>query len=228
MLRALIFCLFFLTSVLFSQEDPFAFYEYADENPEKASTTKSSLTTPVSGDLKVVFIEYSFPDYPRDVAKYTDKFNAAGHYMKNLGTYPDGSSIYDDIHNNGPIIAAELQKDAVTHFFETMSHGNIDVTFDIPRNPRQTTGMWYTAHDSSYYKPANKYAQRSILDSVYHFFPSLINNANYIYFYEPHLSQAHTWVGALYLSNGTQIYHGALAESPGNIFWEQTMMLISH
>ncbi|MEJ2053110.1 MAG: hypothetical protein P8X42_04235, partial [Calditrichaceae bacterium] len=168
----------------------------------------------------------SFPDMPRTIAKYTDRFNEAGRHYKLLGTYPDGSFIYDDVHKNGPIVAAKLLGDAVKHFFETMSHGNIDVNFAIPRNPGNKDGMWYTHQNASHY-PNSRKSLSSVMDSVYQYFPNLINNANYIYSYGPDVSGNRTDIISIRLSDGTKVYHGAWGEG-STTFWPQTMWTITH
>lgn len=127
------------------------------------------LSSPLSGDLNIVFIEFTFPDHG-DVIEY---YTSSTEYTF-PGVYPDGSSIADDLATNGPIEKAQLLGEATEHYFETMSHNNLNVTVAIPRNPNRTDSMWYTDDDYS----TNTSRLEQVVRKVYDEFPSMITNAS--------------------------------------------------
>ncbi|GEM_PF-6845717 len=62
-----------------------SFAQFMPDLPEQTigdETVSNIRSTPLSGNLKVVFIEYSFPDYPVSIAKYTNRDNPSGHYYR--------------------------------------------------------------------------------------------------------------------------------------------------
>lgn len=186
------------------------------------SNLTMQLSSPLSGNLNVVFIEFTFPDHADQIEHYvsTSEYTFPG-------VYPDGSSIADDIANNGPIEKADLLGEATIHFFETMSHNNINVTFNYPRNPNRTDGMWYTVDNYS----TAKSRLDQVLRSVYDEFPTIIDNATYLVFHSlAYKREGFPWVPTevddFELTNGTVIFDGPYAY--GNFGNQHRPAVITH
>ncbi|PIQ09333.1 MAG: hypothetical protein COW71_07065, partial [Ignavibacteriales bacterium CG18_big_fil_WC_8_21_14_2_50_31_20] len=203
--------------VIASETDSLCLIPTAQEIASMSTTYNS----PLSGNLNVVFIEFTSPNKGSIMKEYDSNTE-----YKLPGTYPDGSSIQEDIDNNGNIKAAWFLKTATIDFFETMSHGNVNVSFEIPRNPDRADSMWYTENDFS----LSKTRLDEVLRAVYAKFPTIVNNAGYIVFYSRNYqgltSDVPTDYGEFKLVNGTTIFNGPYCY--GNVGNQHRIAVITH